>query len=166
MDAVLLDTNVFSYLLKPGDPRADLYRPHVTGKTPAVSFVTVGELYAGALRRSWGQKKISELEYRLRHVIIVPYDVEVCRAYARMANLKTSSGSDRIIPANDRWIAACAIRHEVPLVSHNRRDFQNIPGLVLITEAEVQPEPAPQTLSFGDGDQPEPPNRKIDLEDE
>lgn len=47
MDAVLLDTDVFSYLLK-NDPRADPYRPHVRDQTLAVSFVTVGELLSGA----------------------------------------------------------------------------------------------------------------------
>jgi hypothetical protein len=33
MDAVLLDTDVFSYLLKRGDPRAESYGPHVRNKT-------------------------------------------------------------------------------------------------------------------------------------
>ena len=46
MDAVLLDTDVFSYLLK-DDARADPYRPHVQDQTIAVSFVTVGELVLG-----------------------------------------------------------------------------------------------------------------------
>jgi len=45
MEAVLTDTDVFSYLMKPKDTRGDAYRPHVKGKTVAVSFITVGELY-------------------------------------------------------------------------------------------------------------------------
>ncbi len=155
MDAVQLDTDVFSYLLKPGDPRAELYRPHVTGKTVAVAFVTVGELYAGAYKKGWGPKRLSDLEYRLKNaVIIVPYDIEVCRAYARLANLKTPSGSDRTLPANDRWIAACAIRHSIPLVTHNRRHFENIPDLKVISEEDRPPEPKPQEL-FG-SEPPEP----------
>lgn len=39
MDAVLLDTDVFSYLLKQGDPWAESYVRHVKDKTIAVSFV-------------------------------------------------------------------------------------------------------------------------------
>lgn len=35
MDAVLLDTDVFSYLTRIGDTRGDAYRPHVRGKTVA-----------------------------------------------------------------------------------------------------------------------------------
>lgn len=44
-DGVLLDTDVFSYLLSENDRRADFYRPHVQDKILSVSFVTVGELY-------------------------------------------------------------------------------------------------------------------------
>lgn len=44
-DRVLLDTDVFSYLLK-GRDHAERYRKHVAGKTVAVSFVTVGEIYS------------------------------------------------------------------------------------------------------------------------
>ena len=62
MDAVLLDTDVFSYLLKRGDQRADPYRRHVRGKAVAISFVTVGELYFGAQKKGWGAAKVTELD--------------------------------------------------------------------------------------------------------
>lgn len=51
MDALLLDTDVFSYLNKPGDTRGDLYRPHVKGKTIALSFISIGELYFWTVKR-------------------------------------------------------------------------------------------------------------------
>lgn len=138
MDAVLLDTDVFSYLLR-GDPRSDPYKPHVEGKTIAIAFVTVGELYAGALKRKWGREQIERFETRLKAAVIVPYDIEVCRKYAELVNLKTESGSARTIPANDRWIAACALRHSLPLVTNNRKHFKGIPGLRLISEAPITP---------------------------
>ena len=47
MDAVLTDTDVFSYLMKPKDTRGDAYRPHVRGKTVAVSFITVVNFTTG-----------------------------------------------------------------------------------------------------------------------
>jgi integrase len=43
MDHVMLDTDVFSYLMK-GGARADPYRPHTEGKRIAISFVTVAAL--------------------------------------------------------------------------------------------------------------------------
>ena len=124
MDAVLLDTDVFSYLLKRGDARGDPYRPHVRDKTVAISFVTVGELFYGAEKKGWGQAKRQALEERLRAVVIVPFDLDVCREYAILSNLKTPDGVQRSIAANDRWIAASAIRHGLPLISNNRRHFE------------------------------------------
>lgn len=82
MDAVLLDTDVFSYLMRPKDARGDAYRPHVKAKVVAVSFVTVGELYYGAEKRKWSAKTLSHLQEKLKAVVIVPYDEELCRSYA------------------------------------------------------------------------------------
>ncbi len=136
MGEVLVDTNVFSYLLRRGDTRARLYWPHIQNRTLAVFFVTVGELYFWAERRKWGPAKIQSFEERLRAAVIVPYDLEICRAYARLkSSLRTLNGSDRPIGDNDLWIAACAVRHSLPLITHNRRHFEGIPGLKVISEA-------------------------------
>jgi predicted nucleic acid-binding protein len=134
MDSVLLDTDVFSYFAN-GHTLASKYEPHVEGKLKAVSFVTVGEMLAGAQLAGWGAKRIAGLEALLRTVVIIPYDLDVCRAYAKLCALKQPNGTARTIAANDRWIAACAIRHGVPLVSNNRRHYEGIPGLTLISEA-------------------------------
>lgn len=49
MKTILLDTNVVSFILK-GDPRMDLYTPHLRGCKPALSFMTVAELFQWAVR--------------------------------------------------------------------------------------------------------------------
>lgn len=61
MSVAVLDTNVVSYLMK-GHPLAIPYRGHIQGSTLAISFMTVGELYEGAFRAGWGEKKIAELK--------------------------------------------------------------------------------------------------------
>jgi hypothetical protein len=63
-----------------------------------------------------------------------------------MVLLKTADGSDRTIAANDKWIAACALRHAIPLVSNNRKHFENIPGLTLISETPKVKLPVDQPL--------------------
>jgi|SRR5579863_415939 len=147
MDAVLLDTDVFSYLLRAGDARGEPYRKHVQGKTIALSFITVGELYYGAIKRGWGAKKIANLAQHLKAAVIVPYDVEICKTYGRLrATLKTESGSDRCIFQNDLWIAACAVRHNLPLITNNRKHFEGIPGLNVISEAVKKPQPGTPSL--------------------
>jgi tRNA(fMet)-specific endonuclease VapC len=138
MDALLLDTDVFSYLNKPGDTRGDLYRPLVKGKTIALSFISVGELYFWTVKKNWGPKRIAQLEQHIKAAVIVPYDLELCREFARV---KASLAPGRVIPSNDVWIATCAIRHSIPLATHNYKHFEGIPRLRLLTEAN-RPVPA------------------------
>ena len=135
VSAVVLDTDVYSYLLRTGDKRGELYRPHVQGKTIAVAFITVGELYYGAEKRGLGRRRLALLEQRLRSTVIIPYDGQVCRTYASLKAQLTSAG--RVVADNDLWIASCAVRHKLPLISNNRKHFQMIPGLNLISEAPV-----------------------------
>jgi tRNA(fMet)-specific endonuclease VapC len=134
MNAVLLDTDVFSYLMKPGDARAKAYSKHVKGKTVAVSFITYGELLFGAAKKGWGTRKIRKLEERLKAVVVVPYDDEICRTYAKV---RASLPLGVTVAPNDLWIASCAIRHGIPLVSNNKKHFEKIPGLNLISENPV-----------------------------
>ncbi len=134
-DGVLLDTDVFSYLLNQNDRRADFYRPQVQDKILSVSFVTVGELYYGAVKKQWGVGRVAALETRLAAVVVIPYDIDVCRAYAKLkGEAKTAKGTDRVVGANDLWVASCAIRHGLPLVSNNRKHFEGLPGLRLISQ--------------------------------
>jgi tRNA(fMet)-specific endonuclease VapC len=134
MDAVVLDTDVFSYVWKRHKDAA-LYDRHLAGKQQTISFTTVGELLEGAVLGGWDEVKTARLESAIHAVTVIPYDHEVCRVWASLCLLKTPSGSPRNVAVKDRWIAACAIRHNLPLISHNRRHFQDIPGLTLSSEA-------------------------------
>lgn len=134
VEAILVDTDVYSYLMN-GTGYASIYKPHVQGKLVSVSFVTVGELYFGAYRKNWGQDRLADLKDRLRSVTIVPYDEAVCRTYAELKSAMHQKGDS--ISDNDLWIASCAVRHGIPLVSNNERHFRNVPGLVLRTEAQA-----------------------------
>lgn len=142
MDAVLLDTDVFSYLMKSNDTRAAVYRPHVKDKTVAISFITVGELYYGAEKKGWSAKSRKNLEERLKAVVVVPYDEELCRTFGRV---KASLSPGVVVATNDLWIASCAIRHAIPLISNNRKHFEKVPNLKLISETPVKPAPVLKT---------------------
>jgi tRNA(fMet)-specific endonuclease VapC len=132
----LLDTDVFSCLwLKPGDTRAKLYAPHVKGKTPAISFVTLGELRFWGYKKKWGKPRLKDLEGRLRSVIIVPYDDVICDVYAQLKTEMEANGTP--IAANDLWIATCAVRHSITLITHNRKHFEKVPRLKFISECAV-----------------------------
>lgn len=133
LDIVLLDTDVFSYLMEPGDPRGLPYLRHVERHTTALSFITVGELLFGAFWRDWGERRTADLQRRLDAAFILPLDHETSVTYARLKTHLRKQG--QALADNDLWIAALAIRHSVPLVSNNRTHFERVPGLVLISEA-------------------------------
>lgn len=163
-DAILIDTDVFSFLMRAGDTRRTIYEPHVKGKRMCVSFVTVGELFYGAYKRKWGQGKLDDMKKRLRSVVVVPFDQQLCHTYADIKSKLTRSGNS--VADNDLWIAACAVRHSLQLVSHNRKHFANVPWLALISEAEVVKEIRSQGALWkeekaptsGDSSEQEPPS--------
>jgi hypothetical protein len=62
----------------------------------------------------------------------------LCETYA---DLKATLPKGRTVPDNDLWIAATAIRHSIPLVSHNRKHYDDIPDLVLLSETPKPLEP-------------------------
>lgn len=130
---IVLDTDVVSYLMR-GGALARAYTPHIRNRTLYVSFITVGELYFGAEKDNWGEARRLRLENTLYHfVVVIPYDNGVARCYGRLVAERQRSGYP--IAPNDAWIAACAVRHAVPLVTHNSRHFEGIRGLQVITES-------------------------------
>ena len=130
--SLVLDTNIVSYLMK-DHPFAQAYDSHIKGHLLAVSFITVGELYFGAENGNWGKKRRLRLEMALRNFVVIRYDHGVAVRYGQLVAERKRSGLP--IAQNDAWIAACALRHNVPLVTHNSRDFEGITGLRIITEA-------------------------------
>jgi tRNA(fMet)-specific endonuclease VapC len=90
----------------------------------------VGELYVWTIRRKWSPSRIAALERHLQDVVVVPYDLELCREYGRV---KASLPPGRVVAANDLWIATSAIRHSIPLLTHNRKHFDGIPRLKIVS---------------------------------
>ncbi|MCW5200583.1 type II toxin-antitoxin system VapC family toxin [Desulfobulbus sp. F4] len=130
--AVILDTCIVSYLMK-GGPIAEAYAPHINSQQLlAISFITVGELYCWAEKNNWGEKRRQLLEIKLRNFIVIPYQHEIAKCYARIVAERNSKG--RPVRDNDLWIAACAAHHSVPLITHNAEDFIGITGVNIITE--------------------------------
>jgi predicted nucleic acid-binding protein len=141
MAVLLLDTDVFSYMCARDSRRVSPYLPHLAGHRLALFFVTVGEQYAGyrkqVLKGTWTTAHIARLEAVLQTVLMIPYDIQVCRTYGDLRSTLTLAR--RTVAPNDLWIAACAVRHSLPLVTNNRKHFASISGLSIISEA---PRPA------------------------
>ena len=124
---LLLDTSVFSLLLKPNDSRTELYRPDLEGKILSICFITVGELFRWAYSSNWGYARIQKLEDQLNKFVVIDSHKEITKQWAK---IQSPPGIHH--PDNDAWIAACALVYGCILVTHDR-DFQSIPGLQIIT---------------------------------
>ena len=138
---------MFSFLwMKPGDTRSKLYAPHAVGKSIAITFVTLGELRFWGHKRGWAKRKWEDLASRLRSVIIIPYDDAICDVYAELKSDLSKAG--KVVGDNDLWIAACAVRHGLTLLTHNRSHFEHIPRLKFLSEAPVAMQIAAQAELF------------------
>ncbi len=115
---------------------AEAYEKLLIDQTPMVSFMTVAELYRGALKKKWGQKRMVELESHLRQFVVVPWNLQTCITFVRICNSADRRGKS--IATADALIAACAVSLQVPLLTHNRRHFDGIDGLKVIS---AMPEP-------------------------
>lgn len=140
--AVLLDTDVFSALYATSReialkqrPPVDSWRAALTGSRPLIAFQTRAELLAGAYLANWGARRLNELHAQLDRTPTVDEDVDVIEAYARLLADSQKIGhplGDARNHVGDRWIAACAIAKGLPLLTGNRRHFENAPGLSLV----------------------------------
>lgn len=131
-DTVLLDTDVASYLFK-SSPRAKPFRTHLKGKQPMLSFVSVAELYKWTLKRSWGREKVEQLETALRRYVVIPYDRDLAWSWARV--VATCEDAGRPMAPTDAWIAATALRHNLPLLTNNLKHYdaaESLCGLRLL----------------------------------
>lgn len=136
MAIVLLDTTVASFLhpRKKGSTYRAAYEPYLRGNLLAMSFQTVAELFRWAEQNKWGERQRSSLDAFINRFVIIPYDLELARTWARVMTQAREAGSR--LESGDAWIAATAVHRGIPLVTHDR-DFCNasIPGLQIICHA-------------------------------
>ena len=134
MSIVLLDTSVASLLhpKKKNDILRAKYESHMRGQTLALCFQTVAELWDWAEANKWGEKSRQGLEAFIRRFLVIPYDYELAKVWARVMESARSDG--RRFESGDCWIAATAVHRELPLLAHDR-DFANrsISGLKVVS---------------------------------
>lgn len=130
--AVVLDTDVFSYIFKK-DTRAALYRPHLVGQLLILSFMTIAEVERWALGHNWGARRRQQFEQYLKRYVVQQSSPEMCSRWAEATDSAARAGKP--IAAADAWIAATALLKGVPLVTNNARDYAGVAGLTIITES-------------------------------
>ncbi|HLH22511.1 MAG TPA: PIN domain-containing protein [Chloroflexota bacterium] len=132
MAAVVVDTDVVSFLFR-HDSRAELYRPHLAGRLLVVSFMAVAELEVWMLQHAWGRARRTRLESYLEGYVMYSAHRALCRTWAAVVTAGRRLG--RPIQSADAWIAATALVQNIPLVTHNARDYSAVAGLTIISES-------------------------------
>lgn len=126
---IVIDTDVYGAELT-GAGLAVRYQPLIVGRPAFISFQTEAELRFGALLRGWGRARMLRLEARIAAAETVHSGPELIATYARLRADCQRVGhalAQRDHDA-DRWVAATAIRLEIPLVS-NDGIFDDVPSL-------------------------------------
>ena len=112
-----------------------LYYPANATEPPAgigISPLSLAELYDGILGDADPAHSEGELfAFLARGITTVEVDLETCRVFARERRRLRAAGN--LIPDFDLMIGATAVRHNLTLLSNNRRHFQRIAGLNLIS---------------------------------
>lgn len=90
MKYAVVDTHVFSLLFRGQD--ADLYRRHLDGAVPVLSFVSVAELHHGATYANWGERRQQALEEAIRRYVIAPYDEELAKLWGTLETQAVRAG--------------------------------------------------------------------------
>lgn len=129
---ILIDTNVISYIIKE-DSRAEYFLELMQGHQHFISFMTVAELLLWAERRNWGARRSKQLEKTLQtDYHIIPFEFALARKWSDVMAETYRKGVPMLTA--DAWIAATACYHSMPLLTHNRKDFENVTQLVLLED--------------------------------
>lgn len=106
-----------------------------TGEEPVfISPVTLAELTYGAYQAKEGirAKRLAAIK-KLRNKPVLKIDEITGEIFGRLASELTFSGRGHKFRIQDLWLASQAIQHAYFLLTHNVKDFADIPGLQLKT---------------------------------
>jgi tRNA(fMet)-specific endonuclease VapC len=129
--ARLIDTSVIIKFERQGHHQR-LFSALTAGEALAVSSITASELLLGAERADTEdrrQQRFGFVDAVLRLIPALPFDLQAARVHARIQAQLLSAGQQ--IGANDLFIAATALAHNMPVLTENIRDFERVPGLVV-----------------------------------
>jgi len=95
----------------------------------ALSMISLAELYEGVFYSHDPEGDERDLQDFLRGVTVVSIDEEVCKIFGRERGRLRAAGM--LVGDFDLLIGATALRHNLTLLTNNRRHFERIEGLAL-----------------------------------
>ncbi len=127
---LILDTDVISFIFDRKD-EALFFLPYLKDSTLFITFINIAEIYHGAYKGNWGERRLATLGQYLRRYAVLPYINGLCLEWAKIQSEADEDGHP--IGDSDCWVAACARYFNFILLTHNGRHYRYIRGLQLIT---------------------------------
>ncbi len=128
--AYLIDTDIVLDHLA-AVPAATALLDELADNDLSISIVTYMEAYQGVLRNSNQHAAQEQFQAFVAVVPVLPFSEEVARRCAELRETLRTQGKRIRSRALDLMIAATALESNLTLVTRNRRDYADIPGLQL-----------------------------------
>jgi tRNA(fMet)-specific endonuclease VapC len=125
----MLDTNTLSALVRASAAPGLLQRLATAGDEAICTSIIVAAEMRFGVQRKGSPVLTARVEALLATVTVLPFDGEADRHYADIRTTLERAGTP--IGGNDLWIAAHARSRGLVLVTHNTREFERVPGLVV-----------------------------------
>lgn len=130
MRQIVVDTDIASYIFN-WHSLAQHYVDALRGFDLIMSFMSVAELRMGAMAAGWGSHRRFLLERFIHGFELFYADNDLCTVWARVRSDARAAG--RPISPQDGWIAATALAVDAALATNNRRDFEHVRALRLLS---------------------------------
>jgi len=95
-----------------------------------ISTISLGELYAWALRGNAHPRRLQGLNEMLSDMSVLEVTRQVAESFGRLQAVLLDIGKPA--PGMDLMNAAVALSHNLTLVTHNTPDYANVPGLRMV----------------------------------
>ena len=125
----MLDTNILVKAIRQKDhPIRNRLLQYAAGDL-CISSVTYTELLFGVYRSDYPEKNLAALHAVLSWIEILPFDLPAAESAGKIMAFLAAKG----VPIGDRdsLIAGHALSMNMPLVTHNVREFERVPGLLM-----------------------------------
>jgi tRNA(fMet)-specific endonuclease VapC len=122
----VLDTNTCIHLMKRQEPLTRRVLDLGPGLF-AVSTITCGELWYGAVKSRHPQRSRAEQDAFLHPFRVLDFDAAAADGYASIRHRLASAGKP--IGDRDLMIAATALANRMGVLTSNTREFDRVPGL-------------------------------------
>ncbi len=123
----LLDTNIFIYIRQERPDEVLRRFRNLRAGEAAISIITHGELFYGAIKHVQQATAIAQLRELMRYLPALPLPEGAAESYGKVRAELEARGER--IGNNDLWIAAHALAAGLVLVTNNEKEFRRVKGL-------------------------------------